>query len=309
MNLYRQKLTGWDTFVDEDTNGIFPYVAATSNPDAGQWDDVTSIENWDAFGVHTTLTAYQIREEIKALFTTWGSHTSAEKVVFAKWFCVDKAQRDEVRTATEQELDAYNCVLKSFDSKERVLINEYVDNLATGDTTYADFLANKLKSEWQPPTIALSSFLNNGVLSYLNPSGAGYHKSFPENVDSSVVTTLPLRSDGINYDGSSLKFEIAYSLYSLAPGGSDDVKFDINYTFLKADGTENPYTLLDGTINETIDVSTLTANIEYVFTTQAITGKADATHLLITITRNGQGTGSDIYGQNVDVHNIKLLKV
>jgi len=78
--------------------------------------DISSMENWDKFGVYTTLTVSQRRTEIKTFYDAIASPppTTNETKIGSKWFVIDKAVRDTVHTSNEQESNAETLVRNIF---------------------------------------------------------------------------------------------------------------------------------------------------------------------------------------------------
>lgn len=72
MLLFRKKIDGWDSYVNETISGIFPYMAADANPDANLWLDVSSIENWDLYGKRVGKDYKWWRDKIKDLVQDLG---------------------------------------------------------------------------------------------------------------------------------------------------------------------------------------------------------------------------------------------
>ena len=89
MLLFRKKITGWDSFVDEATSGVFPYLAAVSNPDAGQWDDITSIVNWHLYGKHIIGDYIWMQRRVNESFQ---AKTGATETL--KWANCDNTEKD-----------------------------------------------------------------------------------------------------------------------------------------------------------------------------------------------------------------------
>lgn len=161
--------------------------------------------------------------------------------------------------------------------------------------------------DWFPPNMTISDVATSGAALFGNT--AGYHISFDQSSDDAISFNLDLSSFGVMYDGSDIALEISWSLFSSAPGVGDAVKWDVTYAFVKADGTENGYTISDGNFEDTIVVDARTADTVYLDQLSTMTGKADATQLQVSMFRNSQGVGADTYGNAADLFKIRLKKV
>lgn len=71
--------------------------------------DITSIETWEKWGYRFNYSLGEVREQIEFIFndTTWESLTEEEKKIVARYYLVDKTQRDEVYTDLEQSRNNY----------------------------------------------------------------------------------------------------------------------------------------------------------------------------------------------------------
>jgi hypothetical protein len=160
---------------------------------------------------------------------------------------------------------------------------------------------------WSPPTKDLSAYLGNGANTLAN-ANAGFQKSFSATANDEVLAEITLFNNNVNYDGSDLQIRLRSQLFNTAPGGGDDVIWEVDYVFLQDgdDGDSKTATL----ISDTIDVSTRTANQLYtdVISTN-LTGLSGAHTLGLTIRRRSSGGGADSYPSAVDVFGIELLKV
>jgi len=115
MNLYREKIPGWDSFTSEEQSGVFPYQYSSTTP--ANWVDITSIENNDLFGFRAS-DYVRATFEVDLLFQAkagstqeekFGNCTEAEKKAVASRQLVGLALRLEVFSAQEdqQEFLAY----------------------------------------------------------------------------------------------------------------------------------------------------------------------------------------------------------
>jgi hypothetical protein len=114
-NLFAYKISGGTVTLGVDTlswnsnelNGNSPYVISASTTLSG-YDNITSISNWDSLGGAIGLRHSKVRKEIKEIYdtntgTTWSAYTHDDQKIVAKYFIVDKGERDEVYTDEEQD--------------------------------------------------------------------------------------------------------------------------------------------------------------------------------------------------------------
>jgi hypothetical protein len=160
--------------------------------------------------------------------------------------------------------------------------------------------------KWQPSSTTLGDGVGNGTQLFAN-TGAGFQVAFDAASDDEFLFNLPLRDhQGVAYNGQDIALEICWALFSTAPSASDDVVWDIDYAFVKDDGTENPYTLVDGNLTDTIVVDARTADRKYRDTLSTMTGKVGATGLQVTLRRNSTGAGADSYSGTVDLYEVNF---
>jgi len=116
MNIFAYNIGGQtlgldtNTWNQNDLSGNTPFITSESEIMSG-YTNVSSITNWDTLGDMVNYRHCKIRKEIKNIYdaqtgTTWSAYTTDEKKVLAKYFIVDKTERDEV--LTQQEQDEYN---------------------------------------------------------------------------------------------------------------------------------------------------------------------------------------------------------
>ena len=160
---------------------------------------------------------------------------------------------------------------------------------------------------WQPPPLTLGDLVTNGASLYTN-TGAGYQLSFDAGSNDEALLGFHLGNRGRAYDGSSLKFCFHYQMFSSSPVGKN-IKIEIDYAFVKTDGSQNGEILVSGTISDTIDIDLLLADKAYKYESSALVGVAGADHLQITFRRLSLGVGSDSYNNAFDVYAIKPIKV
>ena len=156
---------------------------------------------------------------------------------------------------------------------------------------------------WQPPSLTLSDMVHNGATLYVN-TGAGYQVSFAPNVNNEILSNLHLNNKGIVYDGSDLDIMLHYQLYVTSPAGKN-IQIEIDYAFVKTDGTQNAETVVTGTIVDNFSVDGKTENRLYAHTSSLIPGVLGANQLQLTIRRNGV---VDTYANAFDVYALHTHK-
>jgi len=176
------------------------------------------------------------------------------------------------------------------------------------DRVEAALIALGLPASWRPPAITLGDLVANGATLYSN-TGAGYQMSFDAASDDEALVNIHLSNNGVAYDGSDVKIHLHSQLFATAPGGSDNVKIEIDYAFIKADGTQDAETLKDGTVVMDIDVSSRTEDLLYGDISGVLTGLAGASQLQLTIRRNSTGAGADSYSNAWDLYALEIEKV
>lgn len=155
-------------------------------------------------------------------------------------------------------------------------------------------------------TIDIGNTLANGVTSYVNV-GAGYEVSFSPGENDEVLVNLCLLTK--NYKGEDLLFSWCGALYDLAPGPTSKIQIEVDYYFYKEGSGDNPYIESDGTVTQVFDVSGWSEDSaeQHMFDpANKLLGKTGATHLQLTIRRQGTGTTQDNYGETVDVYQMGL---
>lgn len=160
---------------------------------------------------------------------------------------------------------------------------------------------------WNPPSFAIGGWLSNGALAYL-ATGAGMMRTFDAMSNDEIVANLALEADGVPYDGSSLALRLSWAPFS-TPDAGKTVKWEVDFAFLKDDGSENPYTKTSGATSDEIDLTGRTGQRQYVDVLSTMAGEAGATTLQITLRRLSQGPGADSFNDDADVFAIDLVKV
>lgn len=116
MLLLRQKIEGWENFINEQVSGVFPYMYSDSV--LSGWEDITSIENNNLYGYHAA-DYKRATDEVNILFQAkegstqeekWNNCTQTEKEAVAQRQLVESALRLQVYT---QEQDQQNFIIFS----------------------------------------------------------------------------------------------------------------------------------------------------------------------------------------------------
>jgi hypothetical protein len=117
MLLLREKITGWDTFVDEQTSGVFPYFYNATI--LGGWVDITNIDNNHLYGFRAADNL-RATEEITTLFEAktgnteeekWDNCTQSEKLAIAFRQIVSKPLRLQVFTPLQDRQNFDNTLM------------------------------------------------------------------------------------------------------------------------------------------------------------------------------------------------------
>jgi hypothetical protein len=98
-----------------------------------------------------------------------------------------------------------------------------------------------------------------------------------------------------------------WQLYVSAPA-TRNVIWEIDYAFVKADGTENG-AIKVSYVASTIDVNARTQNLSYEDQLPTMTGLVGAKYLNLTLRRKSTGFGADTYPNDADIFATKLVIV
>jgi hypothetical protein len=160
--------------------------------------------------------------------------------------------------------------------------------------------------DWQPPAIVLGSFITSNVVILPALAGAGHYFIFASNQDRSIRGNIDLENNGVLYGGQAIQIHLHW-LLSATPAPATNVLWEMDYAFI-SDGEDNE-TKIDGTILLDIDVSLRNASQQYTDFFASIAGANTAKVLQLTIRRNGQGAGSDNYGDDVQLYSLGIKKI
>jgi hypothetical protein len=200
-------------------------------------------------------------------------------------------------------------------------IHEYLlERFSIGDDDYfdmdyydgANYTSAKVKGsiiknlsiqEYQPPIVPiLSGHLSGG--SNVNPNaGQGFHVHLngtgsPARLDYNI----PLKNNGINYDGSTLKIVISFQMYNSNSGG--DVGFEIIGKYVTADGLTNAESSAIP-ITTSVNVTGRGVNVLYKDEIANFSGGVNSDYLMLTIKRL---TGGGYNSNQIDAIGIELIK-
>lgn len=308
MNLYRKLIPG-NVFVNEATSGVFIYVAASSDPDPPNYELVTpAIEGWDLYGKRSELTTAEIRDELKALYLGWGSHSASEKDVFARWFIADASDRDTLYTTAQQEVFAKLLCIDMTDTQTVFNLDSESNSMAVGNSNESDAIQYNIKEagKWKPNSIPLGSVLTSGATYFIN-SGAGIYLSFSGTSDDSAYFNDSLEQPASPpYDGADLAIKLHCRLSSNG-GVGDTVGILLDYAIIK-DG-DNSSTIVTNVPQQNIDVSSELQDIDFNVKLGTMTGVDGADTVMVTITRNGTGPSADTYSGNFEVLGLEWVKL
>jgi len=274
-----------------------------TSPGANWTDSDSDILSWDSYGL--TVQSYnEVYNKIKSLVEskTFASCTSDEKKVASKWFVVDKAERDTVKTEAEQEFDAEKLSIGLLSDSEASKVESLKNTIKNSDADVVYSETKTQSSPWKPPTFALGALTSSGT-SVFSSIGAGHLDSFGPSQNDELLYNEELSYDGIPYDGSEISLGLSWQLFS-SPILGNNVLWELDYAFLN-DGDDN-YTKIDGTVSMDIDAYSRDERKQYSDEFPPISGPSGSSHLQITLRRKGSGAGSDTYMGDADVYNLKL---
>jgi hypothetical protein len=170
---------------------VTPNHIITTNLDLGVYNDITSIENWDIYGMLYLGDLMVIRNELTTLINQigWVNLNGVEKLIGAKYFVVTKQQRNEVLSDDEQ-MEYGDLLFKKNRNTKSVV---------------GDIFLNKTSNE-------ITEFLNNSegqLFNYLELNiefGGNYnniwHQIQVPNVEPNSVIMISIRnSSGKRYGG------------------------------------------------------------------------------------------------------------
>ena len=180
----------------------------------------------------------------------------------------------------------------------------------TKETVKLSTQAQKFRDDlgWSPPSINIGSFFGNGASALANPN-AGMQWTFDASSDDEILIQICLDCGMVVYDGGDLALVLDWQAFTSAPGAGDNVKWEVDYVFLKNDGTEDADSKSATNNVDSIDISARDANKCYSDQLTDMIGVAGTRFLNITLRRNSQGGGADTYSNAADLFNIEIKKV
>ena len=107
---------------------------------------------------------------------------------------------------------------------------------------------------WVPPTLDIQDWIGNGSQQAIN-TNIGFHRVFKQSPsDDEMRGQSNLLFGPIEYDGTDIFLRLLWQLDNLIPSSGDTVIWELDFAFVKADGTEDADTKSSGTLSLTIDV-------------------------------------------------------
>jgi len=158
--------------------------------------------------------------------------------------------------------------------------------------------------KWLPPAVGLGSVLTSGATFFINP-GAGVYIAFDGASDDTIFFNSSLSQSGIEYDGSDIQIVLKGRLSSNGAAGNT-VGLILNYGI---NGNGDDSTLSTIVAQQNVDVSSELQDIQFEIVLATIPGVVGANQLMVDITRNSTGAGSDTYGGTYELTAIMINKV
>lgn len=176
---------------------------------------------------------------------------------------------------------------------------QYLRTDGAGTTSWSDM-------DWQPPHVQLFDAVSSGGLTtQVNALGAGYNRYFNGSGTAGVMSfNIPLKTNGINYNGALIQVRIQNQIFSTNGGGV--IRWKVDYKFVTANGTTNAEVGVT-TINTDINVVGRGANLLYNDLIATISGASNSDILMLNITRvtGGASTNTNI----TDAIGVSLTRV
>ena len=186
----------------------------------------------------------------------------------------------------------FDCILKSGTiTTDRVL-------------TLPDKDGELVVAEWQPSEIALGSLLVSGATFFINP-GAGVYLSMPGGSDSTFFFNDCLSNGSGDYDGSDLVLVLKGRISSNGSPG-DTVGLILNYGIVG--NGDNSATTVTTVPQQNVDVSGELQDIQFEVTLATMTGVSGANTIMVDVSRNAAGAGSDTYAGSFEITSLMFMK-
>jgi hypothetical protein len=160
------------------------------------------------------------------------------------------------------------------------------------------------KQGWEMPVVSLGDGATSGVSVY-RAIGGGFEWAFDSLNDDEISFNIPLKNNGVEYDGSSISVSVGYEL-GADTGGVNDLEFITEYKFM--DVISDPDA--GGTLNtDTISIDNEVINTGYEKQLTNLIGVAGSKYLMISIKRKGANPSTDNYSSTVYVTEINFNKI
>lgn len=158
---------------------------------------------------------------------------------------------------------------------------------------------------WTPPAVDIGAARRSGA-SQVVSAGAGWALRFSRTANHEVHFAVALYHGGLAYDGAGVRPVLGWAFRDAA-GPGDSVIWTLKYAWIRAT-SDDPDAALDGSNEDTIDVSGLAAGQLHVQPLTALPGKAGAVLLALSLSRRSSGGGSDTFNEHVYLHGLTLLR-
>lgn len=158
-------------------------------------------------------------------------------------------------------------------------------------------------ASWMPNSVPIGSILSGGATFFIN-GGAGVYLSFSGNSNDLIFINSALDNTQV-YDGSNLALEIHWKISSNG-GVGDVVDWIVEYAIITQNGDTNASTTA---ATQSIDVSTILQDELIVTQLTTIPGVTNGKVILINLTRNASGPGSDSYAGNAEILSMQIIKL
>jgi len=166
-------------------------------------------------------------------------------------------------------------------------------------------IMGRISTDWKPNSVPLGSLLSSGASFFIN-AGAGVYVAFDGSSDDSVFFNDALSKPENMYDGSDLALKLQCRISSNGGVGAT-VGLNVTYAIVKAgDNSSNTFTTI---AQQDVDVSSESMDINFEVTLRDMTGVVDGETLMLTLTRNAVGPGSDTYAGQFEILGMELIKV
>lgn len=138
---------------------------------------------------------------------------------------------------------------------------------------------------WVPPTVDIRDWVGNGSQEAIN-TNIGFHREFRQNANNELRANTNLLFGPLAYDGTDLFLRLLWSIEN-TPSGGDDVQWELDFAYIKANVGENANTKVSGNLTKLVDVSSFTVD-ELVTTDLPVMAGLDAAALLeMNLRRDG----------------------